>query len=91
MKKEQLVKKELVESHNGLHKFSTQDANIFIYEVQLGWGYPRNIIADQKDQRSPVFQQKSIINTYHDYIDGRLVGKLVCQTFTRGLRSKYYI
>jgi hypothetical protein len=91
MRKEQLIKKELVASQSGLNKFSTQENNIFIYDVQLGWGYNHNILADQKDQRSNVFQQKSIINTYSDNINGKLVGKLVSQTFTRGLKSQYYL
>ncbi len=92
MKKIELIKQAVVDDQGSLIKYSTQIDNVYIYEVQLGWGYANNILSQQKVEQEPIYGEKSVIVTYHDFVMNiGLCGGVEYIHYTRGLKSKYFV
>lgn len=89
--KELVELKEKIESETGLIKYSTNITNLYVYGVQLGWGYSKSIIEMQKNRDEDIYGEKSIILVYKDYVNGKLCSGIKDIIFTRGIKSKYTI
>jgi hypothetical protein len=89
--KELVELKEIIESQSGLIKYSTNIPNLYVYGVQLGWGYSRSIIEMQNREGDYFYGEKSIILVYKEYINGKLCGGIRDIVYTRGIKSKYTI
>lgn len=92
MKRTILEMKEILLDQSGIVKYSTQVENVYIYEVQLGWGWRNQILKDQKNKDAIEYGQKSIIITYKDYINGiGFCGGICSIDYTYGIKSKFKI
>ena|SRR5574344_1487140 len=89
--KELVELKEIVQEATGIVKYSTNIPNLYVYGVQLGWGYSRSIIDQQNCEGDYYYGEKSIILVYKDYVNGKLCSGIKDIIFTRGVKSKYTI
>lgn len=89
MKIADLEKLQLVEVQSGFKKYSSKFDDVYIYEVQLGWGYATSIIEEGNTHPNSYIpkKEKCVIYTYHDWIDNHPAGKLISIRHTWGLKS----
>jgi len=88
--KTQLKRIEKVEQHDGYVKYSTQVENMYIYDCQLGWGYPKNILSSQKDNREYNYNEKSIIIEYAEMYNNDFYGQATWY-YSWGTKSKFNV
>lgn len=89
--KELVELKEIVQEATGIVKYSTNIPNLYVYGVQLGWGYSKSILKMQINKYEDTYGEKSIILVYKDYVNGKLCGGIKDIIYSRGTKSKYTV
>lgn len=73
----EVVRNEKIESEAGYAKWNTNIPNVFLYDVQLGWGYPNQIKKNWEtydDRIADMYKEKAIIIEWKEFINTRFCG-----------------
>lgn len=73
----EVIRNEKIDSSSGYTKWNTNIANVFVYDVQLGWGYPNQIKKNWEtydDRIADMYKENAIIIEWKEYINNRFCG-----------------